>query len=155
MKSNVELGTNLKSNKLQYNMLGRWVAGSLGQITHRPSVWCCKYYSFFIISCKILCKNRFDLCIVLFFLQVYNLMVENGHSKLETSRKIKKRGQKCTIVLHGLTYELASVICSSKCFSTLYIRNAHMYELLPKKFGITHMYFVTKIVLTYCEKKLF
>ena len=33
----------------------------LGQTTYRPSVWCSKYYFFFIISCKILCKNRFNL----------------------------------------------------------------------------------------------
>ena len=39
----------------------RWLSGSLGQITCWPSVWCSKYYFFFIISCKILCKNRFYL----------------------------------------------------------------------------------------------
>ena len=34
-----------------------WLAGSMGQTTHQPSVWCSKYYLFFIISFKILCKN--------------------------------------------------------------------------------------------------
>ena len=37
----------------------RWVAGSLGWMTYRPIVWCFKH--FFIISCKILCKNCFKL----------------------------------------------------------------------------------------------
>ena len=30
-------------------------------MTRQPSVWCSKYYFFFIISCKILCKNCFNL----------------------------------------------------------------------------------------------
>ena len=29
----------------------------LGQMTCRPSIWCSKYYFFFIISCKILCVS--------------------------------------------------------------------------------------------------
>ena len=33
----------------------------MGRSSQRPSVWCSKYYFFFIISCKILCKNRFNL----------------------------------------------------------------------------------------------
>ena len=40
----------------------------MGQTTSRPSVWCSKYYFFFIISCKILCKNPFNY----FFLFCYN-----------------------------------------------------------------------------------
>ena len=32
----------------------------MGQMNHRPSVWCSKYYFFFLISCKILCKNPFN-----------------------------------------------------------------------------------------------
>ena len=38
-----------------------WVAGLLGQTTRWPSVWCSKYYFLFIIFCKILCKNLFNL----------------------------------------------------------------------------------------------
>ena len=51
----------IKSDNLQYNTLGRWVDGSMGRSSHRPSVWCSKYILFFfIISCKILCKNLFN-----------------------------------------------------------------------------------------------
>ena len=35
------------------------VAGPMGQMNRRPSVWCSKYY-FFMISCKILCKKAFN-----------------------------------------------------------------------------------------------
>ena len=43
-----------------FNIL-RWLIGSLGQTTQQPSIWCSKYYNFFTISCKILCKNCFNL----------------------------------------------------------------------------------------------
>ena len=33
----------------------------MGQTTRRPSVWCSKYYYFFIISCTILCKKPFNI----------------------------------------------------------------------------------------------
>ena len=36
-------------------------------MTHWPSVWSSKYYFFFIISCKILCKNRFNLFSYFFY----------------------------------------------------------------------------------------
>ena len=36
-------------------------AWSLRRATHGPSVWCSMYYFFFLISCKILCKNPFNL----------------------------------------------------------------------------------------------
>ena len=78
---------------------------------------------------------------------LHTFVNDGGKRRKKRSQQVRnlkenqEKGQKCTIVLHGLTYELASVICSSKCFSTLYIRNAHMYQLLRKKFGITiHMY---------------
>ena len=35
-----------------YNIIVRWFAGSLGQMTCRPSVWCSKHY-FFIISYRL------------------------------------------------------------------------------------------------------
>ena len=47
-------------NPTIFNII-RWVAGLLGRTTHGPSVWCSKYYVFFTISCKILCKNLFNL----------------------------------------------------------------------------------------------
>ena len=43
-----------------YNII-RWVAWTLGQTNRQPSIWCSKYYFFFMISCKILCKNPFNL----------------------------------------------------------------------------------------------
>ena len=45
----------------------RWLAGSMGRTTHRPSVWCSKYYFFFIISCKILCKKSFQFIFLFFY----------------------------------------------------------------------------------------
>ena len=50
----------LSWNPTIYNMIC-WFAGSLGQMTWWPSVWCSKYYFLFIISCKILFKIRFNL----------------------------------------------------------------------------------------------
>ena len=50
--------TLLKSVNLQYNML---VCGPIWQMTRRPSVWCSKYYLFFIKSCNILYKKPFNL----------------------------------------------------------------------------------------------
>ena len=38
-----------------------WVAELMGQSSYWASVWCSKYYFFFLISCKILCKNCFNL----------------------------------------------------------------------------------------------
>ena len=43
-------------------------AGSLGRRTHRPSVWCSKYYFFFIISCKTLFKKCFNLFYLFFYI---------------------------------------------------------------------------------------
>ena len=48
----------LTKNQSIFNII-RWVTGLMGQTTRRPSVWCSQYYLFFIISCKILCKNLF------------------------------------------------------------------------------------------------
>ena len=39
----------------------------LEQVTHRPSVLCFKHYFFFIISCRILCKNGS----IYFFISLY------------------------------------------------------------------------------------
>ena len=50
-----------------YNIL-RWVAWMMGQTNRRPSVWCSKYILFFfMISCKILCKNPFNLFTYFFY----------------------------------------------------------------------------------------
>ena len=43
-----------------YNIL-RWVAWTMGQINHWPSVWCSKFYFLFMIPFKILCKNPLNL----------------------------------------------------------------------------------------------
>ena len=44
-------GRNLKSDNLKYNTLGRWDDRLINQASDVPSI------IFFIISCKILCKN--------------------------------------------------------------------------------------------------
>ena len=49
-----------------YNII-RWVAWTMGQTNRRQSVWCSKYYFFFMISCKILCKNPFNFFSYFFF----------------------------------------------------------------------------------------
>ena len=54
----------LKSDNLQYNMLGRWVDGIIVSLTK------CLIFQvlfFFMISCKILCKNPFNLFSYLFY----------------------------------------------------------------------------------------
>ena len=48
-----------------YNII-YWVAWTIGQRNCRPSIWCSKYYFFFMISCKILYKNPFNLFSYLF-----------------------------------------------------------------------------------------
>ena len=50
----------------QSKINSRSVAGLMGQMNRRPSVWCSKYY-FFMISCRILCKNTFNLFLYFFF----------------------------------------------------------------------------------------
>ena len=52
----------VKSDNLQYNTLGGLVDGTIVSF----SMCCSKYYFFFIISCKILCKNPFNLFISIF-----------------------------------------------------------------------------------------
>ena len=47
-------------NPTIYNII-RWLAGSLGKMTCQPSVWC---IIFFIISCKIIFKNLFNLFLI-------------------------------------------------------------------------------------------
>ena len=47
-------------NPTIYNII-RWLAGSLGKMTRQPSVWC---IIFFIISCKIIFKNLFNLFLI-------------------------------------------------------------------------------------------
>ena len=43
-----------------YNIL-QWVGWMMGQMNCRPRLWYSKYYFIFMISCKILCKNPFNL----------------------------------------------------------------------------------------------
>ena len=54
MKSERDAGTDLHQTRNQaiFNTI-RWVNGSMGQTTHRPRVWCSKYYFFFIISYRL------------------------------------------------------------------------------------------------------
>ena len=49
--------TKIRQSKIN----SRSVAGPMAQMNRRPSVWCSKYFFFFMISRKILCKNPFDL----------------------------------------------------------------------------------------------
>ena len=48
----------LETDNLQYNTLGRWVDGTIVSLTKRLMF---QVLFFFIISCKILCKNPFNL----------------------------------------------------------------------------------------------
>ena len=52
-------------NQSIYNIF-RWVAWMMGQTNCQPSVWCSKYF-FFLISCKILCRNSFNLSSYFFY----------------------------------------------------------------------------------------
>ena len=64
--------TNVRSSSYeirQSKINSRSVAGPMGQMNRRPSVRCSKYYFFFMISCRILCKNTFNL-FVYFFLKI-------------------------------------------------------------------------------------
>ena len=60
-----------------------WVGGSLGWTTHQPSVWCSKYYSFLIISCKIRCKNCFNL----FFCKFTKINIKSFESIINYKKK--------------------------------------------------------------------
>ena len=55
----VYLGDKSIWNPSIYNII-RWIAWTMGQTNHQPSVWCSKYYFFSWFSCKILCKNPFN-----------------------------------------------------------------------------------------------
>ena len=39
-------------NPTIFNII-RWLAGSMGEMTHRPSIWCSKHYFFFVISYRL------------------------------------------------------------------------------------------------------
>ena len=54
----------------------RWLAGSMGRTTHRPSVSCSEYYFFFIISCNILFKNCFNSFFLYFFINLQKIEIE-------------------------------------------------------------------------------
>ena len=56
----------LKSDNLQYNTLVHWVAGMNDSLTKRLMF---QVLYFFMISCRILCKNTFNLFI--YFLKKY------------------------------------------------------------------------------------
>ena len=65
-----------KSTKKQsiFNII-HWLAGAMGQMTHRPSIWCSKYY-FLISAWKILYKNCFNLFFK-FFYNITNMKIMN------------------------------------------------------------------------------
>ena len=58
----------LKSVNLQYDTLVRWLAGTNDLSTKRLIF---QALFFFIISCKILCKNHFILFFILFYFLIY------------------------------------------------------------------------------------
>ena len=58
----LDSGVEIRQSKIN----SRLVAGTMGQMNRRPSVWCSKYYIFFMISCRILCKNTFNLFVYFF-----------------------------------------------------------------------------------------
>ena len=58
-----ELDPEIRQSSIEYaGLMGRWDKQLINQVSDVPSI-----ISFFIISCEILCKNRFNLCIFLFF----------------------------------------------------------------------------------------
>ena len=58
-----------------YNII-RWLAEPMGQMTFQPSVWCSKYHFSFIKSCKLLCKNPFNLFYYLFY-KITNMKIKS------------------------------------------------------------------------------
>ena len=63
------------TNSSIYNII-RWVAWTMGQMNRRPSVWCSKFYFFFMTSCKILCKNPFN-SFSYFFYKITNINIKS------------------------------------------------------------------------------
>ena len=59
-----KLGMKKKSDNLQYNTLVRWADGTNDLPTKHLMF---QVFSFFIISCKILCKNPFNLFFSIYF----------------------------------------------------------------------------------------
>ena len=56
---------------------------------HPPSIWCSKYYLFFTISCKILCKNSFNL-IFNFFNKFTKIKIKSCKCRKSIRYYIKK-----------------------------------------------------------------
>ena len=78
----------LQSTKIRQSKINsRSVAGPIGQTNRPPSVWCSKYY-FFIISCKILCKNHFNL--FSYFLYIYKTWKKEFWAPLVYKKLLKK-----------------------------------------------------------------
>ena len=57
----------LKSDNLQYNTLGCWVGGTIASLTKHLMF---QVLFFFIISCKILCKNPFNSIFFYYFTKI-------------------------------------------------------------------------------------
>ena len=87
----------LRWNPSIYNMIG-WVAWSMGQKNRRPRLWCStsKYYYVFIVSCKTLCKNRFNLFSYFFFIKLQKLKMKSFEcpKSIESIKKINTRNIK-------------------------------------------------------------
>ena len=93
-------------------MLGCWVTGMNDSW---PSVWCSKYYFFFIISCKILCKNPFKLFIFIFY-KITKLKIRS----FECPKSIRNYEKKKTWNVNHLVDD--SFVPSAQQTSILYSR---------------------------------
>ena len=126
----------LKIWHLQCNMLGCLVDGT--NDSPIPSVWCSKYY-IFIISCKILCKNHFNL----FLLSFYNF-TKMKIKRFECPKSVRNYGKKVM----------------NSCLWALICRNFLLFTNLSKNLNEYSTYYSTavwknlSILLSNCEQKI-
>ena len=116
----------------------------MGQMNRRPSIWCSKYYFFFMISCKILCKKPFN-SFYYFFYKITKIKLKS----FEYSKSIKSLKNKTWNIrrLVGdsfvpLSQRPSILYCRLSDLARLPIRNRNSEHMLPiSHFNSTNDYF--------------
>ena len=118
-------------NLIIFNIM-RWVAGSMGQTSHRPSVWCSKHYFFSIISHRLrelktlyfnFCKfTKNTYCPNIYFVETGMSPGWKQHGGLSITADEDRLKEFKLIILKILNREVGSNI-SHCCFIRLNIKN--------------------------------
>ena len=123
-------------------------AGSLGQTTHQPSVWCSKYYYFFHNFFQTLCKNLYKIHFIsIYFLKFFEVKIKSPSiyqklwkKKLGTSnawsvtRSSKRTSEAAYHIINCQILHNQSNVMNKENTSLLYFEKVP--TLLPHKYGL-------------------